>query len=131
MLKKRLIYALLIIFCIWLAFATRLNANGFLPVIAKYGGDIIWAGQFLFFLRILFPRTVLLKLAVCNYVLGVLVEVSQLYHATWIDNIRSTTVGAAMLGMGFLWSDLICYAVGTILAFFICLLVDNDSLINH
>ena len=125
MLKRRLVYTLLLIFCVWLAFTTRSHADWFWPIIAKYGGDTIWAGQFLFLLRIIFMRTSLLKLAIINFVLGVLVEVSQLYHAPWIDNIRSTVVGEALLGLGFLWSDLMCYAVGTLLAYIICVLLER------
>ena len=125
MLKRRLIYALLIIFCIWLAFVTRLHASWFWPFVAKYGGDTIWSGQFLFLLRIIFPRTSLLKLAFINYLLGVMVEISQLYHGAWIDNIRSTIIGEALLGIGFLWSDLVCYAAGTLLAYVICALLEN------
>jgi Protein of unknown function (DUF2809) len=45
-------------------------------------------------------------------VLAFAVEVSQLYHAPWIDGIRSTTLGGLVLGFGFLWSDLVCYLVG-------------------
>ena len=40
------------------------------------------------------------------------IEFSQIYHAPWIDDIRATTLGALLLGAGFLWSDLVCYAVG-------------------
>ena len=42
---------------------------------------------------------------------SVAVEISQLYHAPWIDSIRQTTLGGLILGFGFLWSDLACYAV--------------------
>jgi hypothetical protein len=125
MLIRRLIYVLLIIFCIWLALATRLHADWFWPFIAKYGGDTIWSAQFLFLLRIIFIHTSLLKLAFINYILGVLVEVSQLYHAPWINNIRSTVIGEALLGLGFLWSDLVCYAAGTLISYFVCVLVDR------
>jgi hypothetical protein len=45
--------------------------------------------------------------------ISVLVETSQLYHAPWIDTVRSTFLGAVILGSGFLWSDLACYFVGT------------------
>ena len=37
---------------------------------------------------------------------------SVLYHTPWIDSIRQTTLGGLILGFGFLWSDLACYAVG-------------------
>ena len=43
---------------------------------------------------------------------SVAIEISQLYHAPWIDSIRRTTLGGLILGFGFLWSDLACYAVG-------------------
>src|SRR3954464_6144190 len=43
---------------------------------------------------------------------SVLIEVSQLYHAPWLDSIRHTTLGGLILGYGFLWGDLACYAVG-------------------
>src|SRR5207237_49913 len=43
------------------------------------------------------------------------IEVSQLYHAPWIDAIRRTLPGALVLGYGFLWSDLVCYAAGVAL----------------
>ena len=125
LLKRRLIYLLLLIFCIWLAFATRLHATWFPAFIAKYGGDTIWAGQFLFLLRIAFARAHLITLAFFNFIFGVVVETSQLYHAAWIDSIRSTVVGEALLGLGFLWSDIICYAVGTLLAYSICLVVEK------
>jgi hypothetical protein len=29
----------------------------------------------------------------------------------WIDSIRHTTLGGLVLGYGFLWGDLVCYAV--------------------
>ena len=40
------------------------------------------------------------------------IEVSQLYHAPWLDRIRYTSLGGLVLGYGFLWSDIICYTVG-------------------
>jgi len=43
---------------------------------------------------------------------SVAVELSQLYHAPWIDSIRHTTIGGLILGFDFVWSDLVCYAVG-------------------
>ena len=45
------------------------------------------------------------------------IEISQLYHAPWIDCIRNTTLGGLVLGFGFLWSDLLCYSAGTSIGF--------------
>lgn len=44
------------------------------------------------------------------------VELSQLIEVPWLDQIRGTLPGRLILGSGFLWSDLACYAVGVILA---------------
>ena len=114
---RRLIYFILFIFFTWLALATRHHHEWFSPLVVEYGGDTIWAGMFLFFLRIFFYKIKLWKLALINYALGVADEVSQLYKADWIESIRHTTLGGLMLGHTFLWSDIICYGVGTLMAF--------------
>jgi hypothetical protein len=40
------------------------------------------------------------------------IEFSQLYQSDWINTLRDTTLGGLILGYGFLWSDLLCYAAG-------------------
>jgi hypothetical protein len=114
---RKIVYSIIVIFLIWLAFGTRTHSQWFYGFVVKYGGDAIWAGMFLIFLRIFFTKIRLWKLALFNFALGVADEVSQLYHAHWIDSIRDTPIGGAILGHWFVWSDIICYAVGTFLAF--------------
>jgi uncharacterized protein DUF2809 len=121
---RKIIYLLLVIFLIWLAFATRNHPQWFSAFIIKYGGDTIWAGMFLIFLRIFFTKIKLWKLALICYALGVADEVSQLYHAPWIDSIRNTAIGGALLGHEFVWSDIACYAIGTFLAFIFLLIIE-------
>ena len=41
-----------------------------------------------------------------------LIECSQLYHAPWIDAIRSSTLGGLILGWQFVWSDIFAYTLG-------------------
>jgi Protein of unknown function (DUF2809) len=77
-----------------------------------YAGDTFWALALYFFLGLVLPRWTAGRVAALALVLSLLVEVSQLYHAPWIDSIRQTAVGGLILGFGFLWSDLVCYAVG-------------------
>lgn len=48
-----------------------------------------------------------LALGVC-----VAIEVSQAWHPAWLDALRATRLGALALGRGFLWADLVAYAVG-------------------
>ena len=122
---KLITYFLLFIFFIWLTLATRHHADWFHPFIAKYDGDTIWAGDFLLLLRIFFTKVRLWKLALCNYIFGALDEVSQLWHTPLLDAIRKTTIGKLMLGLGFMWSDLLCYAAGTLLAMGLIVLMER------
>jgi hypothetical protein len=125
MLARRIAYLLLFIFCTWLALATRHHHDWFPKIIVVYGGDVIWAGMFLFLLRIFFTKIAVWKLALINYLLGVLDECSQLITAPWFVAIRQTKLGKLMLGVGFVWSDLICYAIGTLLAWVVVVLIEK------
>jgi hypothetical protein len=80
--------------------------------IASYAGDTLWALALFLFLGLLLPRMATGGVAALALAGSLLVEVSQLYHAPWIDSVRRTTIGGLILGFGFLWSDLACYAAG-------------------
>jgi hypothetical protein len=60
----------------------------------------------------LFARWTTLRVTVTALLFAFTIEVSQIYHASWQDQIRHTKVGGLILGYGFLWSDLICNGVG-------------------
>jgi Protein of unknown function (DUF2809) len=61
---------------------------------------------------LILPRASTRTIACLAMAFSVAVEISQLYHAPWIASIRQTTVGGLILGVGFLRSDLACYALG-------------------
>ena len=86
------------------------------PFVATYAGDALWAAMVFWIAAVLFPRAATARLAAVAFGVALLVELSQLYHAPWIDGVRATRLGALALGSGFLWSDLACYAVGAALA---------------
>lgn len=46
-------------------------------------------------------------------------EFSQLYQGDWINTIRDTSLGALILGKGFLGVDLIRYSIGIVIAYVI------------
>lgn len=48
-----------------------------------------------------------------------IIELSQLIDSNWLNTLRHTTLGRYTLGEGFLWSDLLCYTFGIILAYII------------
>jgi len=87
------------------------------PFFAEYGGDTLWAAALFFLIGLAVgPRLPLPQRAVLAVLLSFVVECSQLYHAPWIDALRATLPGKLILGQGFLWSDLLCYACGVLLA---------------
>jgi hypothetical protein len=130
MLLRRILYSACVIFLTWLALATRHHPQWFHPLIQQYGGDTIWAGMFLFFLRMIFLHTLLWKLATVAYALGVADELSQLYRAPWANEIRQTSIGRLLFGAGFLWSDILCYAIGIGLAFVVIWLAERRKLLG-
>lgn len=114
--RPRWRYVGLLVATILLGLATRRFPQAFPQIIATYGGDTLWAMMVVWLFAIARPKATTMALAVSAIVVAVLIEGSQLYHAPWIESLRSTTPGALVLGQGFLWSDLVCYAVGVSLA---------------
>lgn len=110
--RNRSLYALLIIAVILIGLASR-SQSFLLPSIIKlYAGDALWALTAYLMIAFLFPRLSVSKVAILAGMFSFTVEISQLYHAPWIDEIRRIRLGGLLLGHGFLWSDLICYCIG-------------------
>jgi hypothetical protein len=95
-----------------LGISSRSYAHMLPGFIAAYAGDTLWALAAFLGIGLVLSRQSTWMVAVMAMTFSVLIEVSQLYHAPWIDSIRHTRVGGLILGFGFLWSDLACYAAG-------------------
>lgn len=80
--------------------------------IAAYAGDTLWALLVFLGFGWLFPAHSAIRVAWYAGVFSLAIELSQLYHAPWLDELRANRWAALVLGQGFLWSDLVCYAVG-------------------
>ena len=92
--------------------ASRRHPAMFPEWIARYAGDALWAALVFWLLALIGRRSSTLRIGAGAISIAFAIEVSQLYHAPWIDAIRDTRVGSLMLGSGFLWSDLVSYSVG-------------------
>ena len=82
-------------------------------------GDILYAVLIYFGFRFLISdskksTSLLLSLLFCFSI-----EILQLVQVDWLIAIRKTTLGHYILGEGFLWLDLLCYVIGTLIAFLI------------
>ena len=122
--RNRFLYLILIIITIILGLLSR-KVSGLPHVISTYSGDVLWAMMVFFIIAFIFNKKSTIFIISWAIIFSYSIEISQLYHAPWIDSIRNTTLGAVVLGFGFLWSDLFCYTVGIIIGAII------DRLINY
>jgi hypothetical protein len=110
--RHPLIWILLIALACGLGLGSRRYARYLPGFVATYAGDTLWALALFLVLGLILPRVATGIVAVLALIGSLAVEVSQLYHAPWLDSLRQTTLGGLVLGFGFLWSDLACYLVG-------------------
>ena len=113
---RRVRYAALLVLSIALGLGTRRYGESLPHMVAEYGGDVLWTVALYWLLALLRPRARPSRLGAVAFTISLLVELSQRYREPWIDSVRDTTVGALLLGRGFLWSDLACYVVGATIA---------------
>ena len=112
--NNRLNYFTLIILVMILGIVSRKISN-----IPLFIGDVLYAVLIYFGFRFLIVKSekstsLLFFLLFC---FGI--EFLQLVQIDWLIAIRKTTLGHYILGQGFLWLDLLCYVIGTLLAFLI------------
>jgi hypothetical protein len=119
--RSRLRYLLAGALVIVLGLASRRYGAGLPALVAEYAGDTLWAVMAFIIVGVLAPEWPTSRVAVTALLASYADEVSQLYHAPWIDAIRNTRLGALTLGYGFLWSDIVCYTVGVAL----CVVVER------
>lgn len=110
--RSRPLYGVITILVIILGIASR-KFSIYLPqFINLYLGDALWAFMIFSGFGFLFTNLETKKLGLAALMFCYFIEVTQLYHSSWIDSIRRTTLGGLVLGYGFLWSDLIAYTMG-------------------
>ncbi len=110
--RARFIWIALAIVAIALGLGSRKYGGALPPFLATYAGDTLWAMLVFALAGALAPRARLRTRAFCALTFAFAIEFSQLIKVEWLDAARQTRLGALVLGQGFLWSDLACYAVG-------------------
>lgn len=117
--RNRFLYGIIIVIIIILGLYSR-KINGNMPYfLNEYLGDFLWALMVFIGVAFIFRRMKTVKVTVIAIIFSYTVEISQLYHAGWIDNIRRTTLGGLVLGYVFSWNDLLAYAIGVAIGFII------------
>lgn len=112
LLLNRMIYAVAALVVVTSGLLWRSSILQLSPGTKKYGADSLWALLVFLLIRFLKPRMNLWISVWIAFAISVCVEVSQLYHAAWIDTIRATRLGSLILGSVFNWPDIPAYAIG-------------------
>ncbi|MFJ7731699.1 DUF2809 domain-containing protein [Lysinibacillus sp. NPDC097231] len=114
--NMRIAYSVAIVITILLGLASRKWSLLLLSFVAQNAGDILWAMMVYFGFRLLLVRKSTLTAISLSFFFSFGIEFSQLYQEDWINQIRGTTLGALILGKGFLAEDFVRYTVGIIIA---------------
>lgn len=112
MYRNRMLYLLFTGLVIFSGLLARKIAYQLPGLLNLYLGDALWALMVFLITGFFLTRVPTLQIALMALCFCFLIEISQLYHADWIDAIRQTRLGALILGFGFLWSDLLAYTLG-------------------
>ena len=130
--RNRLLYLILTIIVMVLGLLSR-KISGLPKIIELYSGDILWALMVFLLFAFLFNKKSTIFIISWAIIFSYSIEISQLYHAPWIDAIRNTVLGGLILGFGFLWSDLVCYTIGIIIGIIIDIIINktNIKVINN
>jgi Protein of unknown function (DUF2809) len=109
----RAIHVVLIAITIPLGLGSRMRGLPMPSLVRTYGGDVLSATCIFFGVRYVAHRRTLTQCAAIGFIICVLIELQQLYTDAWLVHLRDDTPLGILLGHGFLWSDIACYAVGT------------------
>jgi len=120
-------YFFLIVFTVFLGLSSRKFSILFPEIINQYLGDALWALMVYWLFRFIKPSLTFLNTSLFALLFSYSIEISQLYHANWIDSIRKTTLGGLILGFGFLWSDILAYSIGVFIGFLLDTILKNIS----
>jgi Protein of unknown function (DUF2809) len=84
-----------------------------MPVfVRQYGGDTLSAVCIFWGVRWVLHRSRLVVCAGVAFLVCVLIELQQLIRWKWLVSLRNDTPMGILLGHGWLWTDIVCYAVG-------------------
>jgi hypothetical protein len=112
--RSRVGYLVLASLTILAGLASRRYGPGLPGWVVAYAGDALWALLVFWLVGLLWPRWPSRGVGSTAWCVAVAVEISQLWHTSWLDALRHTTLGSLVLGQSFLWNDIGCYTVGVL-----------------
>src|SRR5271170_134600 len=98
--RNALVQIILIALVCLLGIGSRRYAHALPGFVAAYAGDTLWALAAFLGFGLILPRASTRSVALLAMTFSVLIELSQLYRAPWLDSIRQTAMGGLILGFG-------------------------------
>ncbi|RZK10840.1 MAG: DUF2809 domain-containing protein [Flavobacterium sp.] len=124
--QNRISYLATVFIVILLGLLSR--KTDFLPL---YVGDLLYAVMIYFGILFLNPETKSINSAILALMICYCIELLQLSDAEWMTPIRNSLFGRYVLGQGFLWSDIIAYTFGIIIAFYFDKIIMKESALRN
>ncbi|WP_236841439.1 DUF2809 domain-containing protein [Brevibacillus formosus] len=114
--RARVAYIVAVFVVMALGLGSRAFADVLPVFVAEHFGDALWASMIYFGFRTCYAHKKISFALWCSLAFCFAIEGSQLYQASWINYLRETTLGALVLGKGFLMADLVRYTAGAAVA---------------
>ena len=119
--RRRIAVALAVVLVAGLASRRVESLPGF---VIDHAGDALWTTAVVLAVAFVF-RADARTSAIAGYGVSVLVELSQLWQPAWLEDLRDNDLIALAIGRGWVWGDLVRYAVGAVLGYGLVRLIDR------
>ena len=112
--RNRLFQTVVLVLVLGVGLLWRTRYLSLSPFLSKYGGDALWALAIFLGAGLCFRHTSTLQATLIALGFAWGIEFSQLYHAPWLDQLRSSLPGRLVFGSTFNAPDLLAYVVGIV-----------------
>ena len=109
--KYRIPYLIVLLLIIFLGIMSR--KTNLVPLST---GDFLYAIMMYLLIRIIFINKKAYQIAFLYLITCYSIEFLQLYQSGWMLELRKTLFGRYVLGQGFLWTDILAYIFGVLIA---------------
>lgn len=96
--------------------ATKFYQGPFHSWVNNSAGGILYVIFFCLLSSLIFPGAGSVMIALAVFTATSLLEILQLWHPVWLESIRNSSAGAALIGSTFSWLDFPHYAIGSLIA---------------
>ncbi len=110
--RRRLVYLIAIAVLFAFGLPSRLIPQYLPDFYVNYVGDGLWAMAIFFMLGVVFPSASTRRLLMVALAITYTIEISELYQADWINQLRNIKLIGLILGFTFQWSDIVMYTIG-------------------